>query len=162
MFLKIKDFDNYSIDEDGICMNEDTGHILKPKLKNNGYYQIGLRKDKKRHWFTIHRLVAITHNLHNPKPDIFTQVDHIDDDKNNNSLSNLQWISGSLNCRKKKSKTEFKGVKKSKTINGKKYEAVIRINKKKVYLGCFYTEEEAHSKYMEEYNKIMNENNILL
>lgn len=68
-------------------------NILVPKLKK-GYYQIGLRKDKKRKWFHIHRLVAITF-LSNPNN--YKYVNHKDENKLNNCVNNLEWCSMSYN-----------------------------------------------------------------
>lgn len=70
------------------------GTKIKPNLKQNGYLQVGLRKHNKRKWFGVHRLVA-TYFLRNPnnKP----QVNHIDCNKQNNNVSNLEWVTGKEN-----------------------------------------------------------------
>ena len=47
--------------------------------------------------FTVHRMVALTH-IHNPRPDLFLKVDHIDRDKENNHRSNLRWVSHTVNA----------------------------------------------------------------
>lgn len=65
------------------------GTVIKPNLKQNGYLQVGLRKHNTRKWFGVHRLVAI-HFIENPnnKP----QVNHIDGNKQNNTIENLEWV----------------------------------------------------------------------
>ena len=70
------------------------GKYLKQSLKQNGYLQVGLRKNGKRKWFSVHRLVAI-HFIDNPenKP----QVNHIDCDKQNNNVNNLEWVTAKAN-----------------------------------------------------------------
>lgn len=70
------------------------GKCLKQSLKQNGYLQVGLRKNGKRKWFSIHRLVAI-HFIDNPekKP----QVNHIDCNKQNNNVNNLEWVTAKTN-----------------------------------------------------------------
>ena len=70
------------------------GRNIKPNLKQNGYLQVGLRKEGKRKWFSIHRLVAI-HFIENPenKP----QVNHIDCNKQNNHVDNLEWVTSQEN-----------------------------------------------------------------
>lgn len=70
------------------------GRNIKPNLKQNGYVQVGLRKEGKRKWFSIHRLVAI-HFIKNPenKP----QVNHIDCNKQNNRVDNLEWVTSQEN-----------------------------------------------------------------
>lgn len=77
---------------DGVRIQK--GKMMKPNLKYNGYLQVGLRKDHKRKWFSIHRLVAI-HFIDNP--DNLPQVNHIDCNKQNNNVNNLEWVSSKEN-----------------------------------------------------------------
>jgi hypothetical protein len=70
-----------------------TGIILKLDCANK-YQQIHLTKNGKPSNFLVHRLVAkafIDNPLNNP------QVNHIDENKFNNRLSNLEWVSQSEN-----------------------------------------------------------------
>ena len=58
-------------------------------------------KARKGHWkygYTqwVHRFVAKTWVL-NPRPDIFTVVDHIDRNPQNNDCTNLRWVTQGLN-----------------------------------------------------------------
>ena len=71
----------------------DGNNILKPKIKK-GYYQIGLRKDNKRKWFSVHRLVAETF-IDNPNNCKY--VNHKDENKLNNNINNLEWCTMSYN-----------------------------------------------------------------
>jgi hypothetical protein len=69
--------------------------ILKPVLRNkNGYLIVNLYKDKKVKIFQVHRLVAETFipNINN-KP----QINHIDANKTNNHIENLEWVTPSEN-----------------------------------------------------------------
>lgn len=77
---------------DGI--RERKGQQIKPVLKYNGYLQVGLRKNCSRKYVSIHRLVAI-HFIDNPENK--TQVNHIDCNKQNNHVSNLEWVSSKEN-----------------------------------------------------------------
>lgn len=67
--------------------------ILKPKIKR-GYYQIGLRKNGKRKWFAVHRLVAqaFIANTNN-----YPCVNHKDENKLNNCVDNLEWCTVGYN-----------------------------------------------------------------
>ena len=44
----------------------------------------------------IHRLIGAVF-VHNPRPDIFDRVDHIDRNTRNNAISNLRWVNHKLN-----------------------------------------------------------------
>jgi hypothetical protein len=68
--------------------------ILKPSINKKGYLSVYLSKNSKKHTLTIHRIVAIAfiENINN-KP----QVNHIDGDKKNNSVSNLEWCTNEEN-----------------------------------------------------------------
>lgn len=68
--------------------------ILKSILTKKGYYNISLYKNGKSKNFRVHRLVAL-HFISNPenKP----QINHIDGDKSNNHVDNLEWCTASEN-----------------------------------------------------------------
>lgn len=63
---------------------------LKPNIMPNGYATVELFKNKSSQRFLIHRLIAITF-LENP--DAKSQVNHKDENKLNNTVSNLEWVS---------------------------------------------------------------------
>ncbi len=77
---------------DGV--NYRKGQPIKPTLKHNGYLQVGLRKHNKRKYILVHRLVAI-HFIDNPKNK--KQVNHIDCNKKNNKVNNLEWVTSREN-----------------------------------------------------------------
>ena len=72
--------------------------ILKPQKLNTGYLSINLCKNGKMKTSRINRLVA---EAFLPNPENLSEVDHINSDKTNNCVENLQWISHVENCRKK-------------------------------------------------------------
>lgn len=82
----IKDFNNYEIDELGNIYRNNKK--IKPQLNNNGYYRVGFWKDGKVIKKYVHRLVAETFI---PNPMNKSQVNHIDGNKLNNSVGNLEW-----------------------------------------------------------------------
>src|SRR5699024_1332544 len=86
---KIKQYENYSINEHGEVRNNTTGKIKKPFLnKSNGYFTVDLWKDNKSFKVTIHRLLA---EAFIPNPEGKPTVDHKDGNRQNNSLENLRW-----------------------------------------------------------------------
>lgn len=71
-------------------------HLLKPTVNKYGYCVVCLHKDKKVKQYRVHRLVAIAFL---PNPDNLPYVNHIDCDKTNNSLTNLEWCTQSENVK---------------------------------------------------------------
>ena len=74
-------------------------YIQKEKLlsltnTSTGYKKVELVKDGKRKGFKVHRLVA---QAFIPNPDEKPQVNHIDGDKTNNYVDNLEWATASEN-----------------------------------------------------------------
>ena len=69
------------------------GRILKQQM-NGGYKTCILSKDGESKVFTVHRLIASTFI---PNPDNKPQVNHIDGDKLNNKVTNLEWVTQSEN-----------------------------------------------------------------
>lgn len=69
--------------------------ILVP-IPRQGYHRVALHKNGIRYHKNIHTLVAIAF-IENETPDIRDQINHIDGDKSNNIISNLEWCSRSEN-----------------------------------------------------------------
>ena len=70
---------------------------LKPKLTPQGYLVHILRdSNHNRHTMRVHRLVAIAFI---PNPNNYSQVHHIDENKTNNSVDNLMWVTRLQNMR---------------------------------------------------------------
>ncbi len=90
MWKKIKEHSNYSVSTDGMVRNDKTGRILKPALTHNGYYRVDLNGKLCR----VHTLVAETY-IDNPNN--YNQVNHIDGNKTNNNVDNLEWCTCSQN-----------------------------------------------------------------
>ena len=100
--MREKDIDGYEgkykIYEDGRVWSNYYNKFMKTHPDGCGYYQVGLSKDKKKKKFLLHRLLAL-HFI--PNPNNLPEVDHIDVNRKNNDLSNLQWITVKENRNKK-------------------------------------------------------------
>ena len=70
------------------------GTIKKQVLINSGYLKVMLSAGRKTKNLTVHRLVA---EAFLPNPDKLPQVNHKDEDKTNNCVSNLEWCSEKYN-----------------------------------------------------------------
>lgn len=101
IWRKIEEFKNYEVSNLGNVRSLNyrrTGEtkILKLGKDKNGYLYICLWENGKQYFKTVHRLVA-TAFISNPqgKP----QINHINGDKENNRVSNLEWCTGNETCK---------------------------------------------------------------
>lgn len=94
IYKTIKDYPNYEVSDMGRVRNRVTGCVLRPGRNKDGYQQINLYLNRKRKSQHIHRLVA---NAFIPNPENKRTVNHIDGDKTNNRVENLEWATYSEN-----------------------------------------------------------------
>ena len=80
---------NYQVSDMGNVKNKKSGRILKMSIDKNGYKIFTLGLNGKQFNKKLHRVVAemFIPNIEN-KP----QVNHIDGDKSNNVVYNLEWV----------------------------------------------------------------------
>lgn len=72
-------------------------HIMKNSTNGGEYYKVPLtNKEHIRKYYLVHRLVA---QAFIPNPDNLPQVNHIDGQKLNNNLENLEWCTREYNVR---------------------------------------------------------------
>lgn len=84
----------YKISSDGRVIS--VNGIRKAEMSKTGYWRISLwNKGKGKHFF-IHRLVAMAFI---PNPNHYDLVNHIDGNKLNNNVENLEWCNLSQNVR---------------------------------------------------------------
>ena len=92
-------YSNFEINELGDVRNISTNHIYKKSISKQGYYFVSLPMGErgKVKYIRVHKAVAETFL---PNPDNLPYVDHIDENKLNCCLDNLQWISAKDNTNK--------------------------------------------------------------
>lgn len=94
MEKQIAGFEDYTINVDGSIYSKHRKRFLKPCKGSHGYFKINLMKDKKSCNKLVHRLVALTFI---PNPNNLPDVNHIDGNKENYGISNLEWCTASYN-----------------------------------------------------------------
>lgn len=91
-------YKNYGIDEYGNVYNQHMKRLVW-KINENGYATVGLvNPGCKQKYFRIHRLVMFNFKGLDPNPER-TDVNHIDGNKLNNHISNLEWNTRSENLK---------------------------------------------------------------
>lgn len=91
--MLIKGFEDYEIFEDGKIYSNKSKKYLKFQMRN-GYYSVELCKDGKRYKKDIHRLLG-EHFIDGYFEGAI--INHIDGNKLNNDLDNLEWVTFSYN-----------------------------------------------------------------
>lgn len=87
---------SYLISEDGQVWNKKTGAAMHGNVNSHGYKVVSLTKDGCKKDCKLHRLLALTFI---PNPNDYECVNHIDGNKLNNSLDNLEWCTKGHNNR---------------------------------------------------------------
>lgn len=104
LWRDIKGYENeYQISTIGRLKSVKSNLIMKPMVATNGYLIACLWQNNKQRKITIHRLVA---DAFLPNPHGLPEINHIDEDKTNNRVENLEWCTHLYNmnygnvCRK--------------------------------------------------------------
>jgi hypothetical protein len=160
-FKIIKDFPNYSVSNYGNVKNNTTDKILSQPINTQGYAVARLCANGKSQNHKVHRLIA---SAFIENPDNKPCVDHIDNNKLNNDLSNLRWVTFRENSMNQKitikNKSGVKGVSFYKKYNC--WRAEIRFEGKTKHLGYFENIEDAKRVRQKYANEIFGEyTNIL-
>lgn len=106
MHTKIKGFPNYDIYPDGLIINTKTKNIKKPCIIRK-YNYVDLRYKGKRKNLRLGRLLA-QHFIDNPLN--LPQVNHIDGNRFNDNVNNLEWVTVSENLLHKVRLQKEKGI----------------------------------------------------
>ena len=119
--------------------------LLKKCTDRKGYLFVCLYKENKATVCKVHQLVAVAFLNHTPNG-MANVVDHIDNNKLNNNVSNLQIISNRRNIIKSRvNQNGYVGV----YTQGSKWQAAILVDGKKHSLGYFDSPEKAAERYQE-------------
>ena len=120
--------------------------ILKPYINSSGYKVVNLSANAKRIAKSIHSLVAESFFNHISDGHKLV-IDHINNIKTDNNLSNLQIITHRKNCSKDRKGyfSKYVGVGYNKKNN--KWVSTISIDSKSTFLGSFDTELRASIAY---------------
>ncbi|MDR1340658.1 MAG: HNH endonuclease [Prevotellaceae bacterium] len=118
--------------------------ILAPQISVCGYAMVGLTADDgSRKTHLVHKIIAKAFLNFDSTGDM--QIDHIDGNKLNNSISNLQVLSRRQNTSKSvKKEGKLTGA----FRNGKGWTARASVNNRLVNLGTYETQLEAHAAYL--------------
>ena len=86
----------YTINTNGQVYSNITKQFLKPFKNPSGYLLVDIHHKKQSYYRQVHRLVA---EAFIPNPKRLPTVNHIDGNKENNSVENLEWMSIKDNVR---------------------------------------------------------------
>lgn len=150
----IEGFEDYEISTFGNVKSKKCGkeRILKPHLHK--YCAVNLVNNSKTYSRYIHKLVAIAFLNHKPCG-LKLVVNHKDFNRQNNHVDNLEIVTNRENTNKKhiESKSKYTGVFCNNSLKIKKWFSTIYINKKRIHLGYFENEYNAHLAYQNELSK---------
>lgn len=158
VWRKIPNYEGYQVSNLGnvksLKLNKEK--ILSNRLcgiKSNQYLSVVLYLNGKRKDIKIHQLVAMAFLNHTPCG-MELVIDHINDNKLDNRVENLQVVTTRYNACKTQGKysSQYKGVYYDKKRN--KWQVKIFINGKNKHLGYFIDEYEAHLEYQKALDEI--------
>ena len=86
----------YKVCNNGKIWSEYLQDFLKPYHSKGGYLRVKINFGDRNKKFMVHRLVAMAF-IRNDDPEKLTQVDHINNDRNDNRVENLRWLTPKQN-----------------------------------------------------------------
>lgn len=107
-WTKIKGYPDYSISNYGNVRSDRYNKPLKPSASSNSYLYVNLIKDKKKKTTAVHKLVI--EHFSDTQIQSNLVVDHLDGNKQNNKISNLEWVTISENTMRSYGNNDAKRV----------------------------------------------------
>jgi hypothetical protein len=136
----IKDYEDYVIRSDGVVINIITKREIKGCIKD-GYRQVGLTNEGKEKKVRIHRLLGKA--FIDGEDETHNTIDHLDQNRANNDLSNLRWATRTEQNINRKHKPSNTGEPHIHLTTSNTYFVRIQRNKKCIYNKKFKTFPEA-------------------
>lgn len=126
----------YKISDNGKVRNSKNNNILKGSINNRGYISVSLYNNitKKTKCFKVHRLVA---QEFIPNYQNYKEVNHIDGNKLNNNVNNLEW------CNRKENMVH--AAKNNLVKNGKEH-SIIQLDMNLHYINIYQSAKIAGQK----------------
>lgn len=129
----IKD-DKWQISSFGFVKNLKKNFILKPQKTSTGYLHLKLDQDRT----SVHKLVANSFII-NPNPSFYTQINHIDGNKTNNNVLNLEFCTARYNSLERDKNSNLR-------IKSSKYPGVYKLKNKNLWCAVAEINGQRHVK----------------
>lgn len=91
----MKEYKGFLVDEELNIYNKHTGNKITPHVGSDGYVHVSCRIGNGK--VNRNRLHVILANCFIPNPNEYKYINHIDSNKLNNKLENLEWCTNSYN-----------------------------------------------------------------
>lgn len=95
MWKTVEKCPRIEVNERGEVRYKDTGKVASTWVCTNGYVQVCIWYNNRRHTYNVHRLVA---EAFIPNPDSLPEVNHKDENRANCNFDNLEWCTRKYNA----------------------------------------------------------------
>lgn len=104
----------YAVTSCGRVWSYRSKKFLRPYITKDGYLRVALCHNYKNQKYLVHRLVAIAYI---PNPNNYDSVDHINFNRKDNNINNLQWMPHSDNSAKQQRNMKIKCIELNRIFN---------------------------------------------